>query len=196
MYNTGRLPVVAIAGSEQEDRIMTIIRRPSPRRDLATVRDVFDRFFDETAFRPWGSFAESRLPLDISSSEDAITIEAALPGVRPEDVEITVHQDTLTIGVKEQAERETREGERVYREVRRSTGSRTLTLPSGLDIEHASAAFENGMLRLRIPRAEQAKPRQIPVTSVTDMPVAGDLATTRAEDETAAPAEAVPAGQA
>ena len=59
---------------------MTIIRRPSPRRDLGTVRDVFDRFFEEAAFRPWASFAESRLPLDISSSEDAITIEAALPG--------------------------------------------------------------------------------------------------------------------
>jgi HSP20 family protein len=88
--------------------------------------------------------------------------------VRPEDVEITCHQDTLTIAVKEQAERETREGERVYREVRRSSGSRTLTLPSGLDIDRATAAFENGMLRLDIPRAEQAKPRQIPVTSVTE----------------------------
>ena len=171
---------------------MTIIRRATPRRDVATVRDVFDRFFDEATFRPWGSFAESRLPLDISSSEDAITIEAALPGVRPEDVEITVHQDTLTIGVKEQAERETREGERVYREVRRSSGSRTLTLPSGLDIDHATAAFENGMLRLQIPRAEQAKPRQIPVTAVTEAPVADDLPAVEAE----APAQAVPAGRA
>jgi HSP20 family protein len=171
---------------------MTIIRRAAPRRDIATARDVFDRFFDEVAFRPWASFAESRLPLDISSSEDAITIEAALPGVRPEDVEITVHQDSLTIGVKEQAERETREGERVYREVRRSSGSRTLTLPSGLDIDHATAAFENGMLRLQIPRAEQAKPRQIPVTSVTEAARADDVPAVEAE----APAHAVPVGQA
>lgn len=145
---------------------MTIIRRTTPRRDM-TFGDVFDRFFGDVGYR-WGSFAESRLPLDISSSEDAITIEAALPGIRPEDVEITVHQDTLTIGVKEQAEREEREGERVYREVRRSTGSRALTLPSGLDLDRASASFDNGMLRLEIPRAEQAKPRQIPVKSVTD----------------------------
>jgi HSP20 family protein len=151
---------------------MTIIRRTAPRADVATFRNALDRFFDDAAFRPlnWGSFAESRLPLDITSTEDAITIEAALPGIRPEDVEITVHQDTLTIGVKEQQERESREGERVYREVRRSTGSRTMTLPSGLDIDRATAAFENGMLRLDIPRAEQAKPRQIPVTAVTDAP--------------------------
>jgi HSP20 family protein len=149
---------------------MTIIRRTAPRSDLSTYRSAFDRLFDEAFFRPftWGSVAETRLPLDVTSTEDAITIEAALPGVRPEDVEITCHQDTLTIAVKEQAERETREGERVYREVRRSSGSRTLTLPSGLDIDRATAAFENGMLRLDIPRAEQAKPRQIPVTSVTE----------------------------
>jgi HSP20 family protein len=147
---------------------MTIIRRTAPRTEM--FRSAIDRVFDDALFRPmgWGNFAESRLPLDITSTEDAITVEAALPGVHPEDVEITVHQDTLTISVKEQAEQESREGERVYREVRRSFGSRTLTLPSGLDLDRAAAAFENGMLRLDIPRAEQAKPRQIPVTSVTE----------------------------
>jgi HSP20 family protein len=149
---------------------MTIIRRAVPGADFSTFRSAFERLFDEATYRPltWGHFAESRLPLDITSTEDAISIEAALPGIRPEDVEITVHQDTLTIAVKEQAERETREGERVYREVRRNSGSRTLTLPSGLDIDRATAAFENGLLRLDIPRAEQAKPRQIPVTVVTE----------------------------
>jgi HSP20 family protein len=151
---------------------MTIIRRTTPRADVLGFRNAIERIFDEAAFRPlaWGSFAESRLPLDITSTEDAITIEAALPGVHPDDVEITVHQDTLTIGVKEQTERESAEGERVYREVRRSSGSRTLTLPSGLDIDHARATFENGMLRLDIPRAEQAKPRQIPLTTVAEAP--------------------------
>ena len=57
-----------------------------------------------------------------------------------------------------------REGERVYREVRRSRGSRTLTLPSGLDATPPDASFENGLLVLTIPRAEQAKPRQISIT--------------------------------
>jgi HSP20 family protein len=149
---------------------MTMIRRTAPRADLTTIRSAFDRLFDEAIFRPatWGSFAESRMPLDITSTEDAVLLEAPLPGVRPEDVEITVHQDTLTIAIRDQADRETREGERVYREVRRSSGSRTLTLPSGLDIDHAVATFENGMLRLDIPRAEQAKPRQIHLSAVTE----------------------------
>ena len=148
---------------------MTIIRK-NPRRDLWGLSTAFDRLFDDSAFRPvaWGNIAESRLPLDITSSEDAVTIEAALPGIKPEDVDITVHQDNLTISVKDQSQQESREGERVYREVRRSSGSRTLTLPSGMDTEHATASFENGLLRLSIPRAEAAKPRQIPVTSVSE----------------------------
>ncbi len=148
---------------------MTIIRK-NPRRDPWGLSTAFDRLFDDAAFRPlaWGNVAEARLPLDITSSEDAVTIEAALPGIKPEDVDITVHQDNLTISVKEQSQQESREGERVYREVRRSSGSRTLTLPSGMDTEHATASFENGLLRLSIPRAEAAKPRQIPVTSVSE----------------------------
>ena len=152
---------------------MTIMRR-APRNDLRTISRAFDALFDDAAFRPlaWGGTNESRLPLDITSTEDAVTIEAALPGIRPEDVEITVHQDNLTIGVREQAATETKEGERVYRELRRSSGSRTLTLPSGMDTEHANATFENGMLRLSIPRAEAAKPRQIPVSQVSEATVA------------------------
>ena len=163
---------------------MTIIRR-TPRRDWLTVSRAFDRLFDDAAFRPlaWSGAAETRLPLDVSSTEDAVTVEAALPGVRPEDVEITVHQDNLTIAVKDQAEHETREGERVYREVRRSSGSRTLTLPNGMDTDNATATFENGMLRLSIPRAEAAKPRQIPVTTVTEAPLAVAAETQEAEDQ-------------
>jgi HSP20 family protein len=166
---------------------MTMIRRTRPRNDLMSLSRTLDRLFDDTAFRPlaWGGPVEARLPLDVTSTEDTVTIEAALPGVRPEDVEITVHQDNLTIAVKEQSEREQKEGEQVYREVRRSSGSRTLTLPAGMDTENATASFENGMLRLSIPRAEAAKPRQIPVTTVTEAPVSVAAQTQGAEDEAA-----------
>ena len=163
---------------------MTIIHR-TPRRELMSFGRAFDRFFDDATFRPlaWGGVAETRLPLDVSSTEDAVTVEAALPGVRPEDVEITVHQEVLTIGVKDQAEREPAEGERVHRELRRSGGTRTLTLPSGMDTEHATATFENGLLRLSIPRAEAAKPRQIPVSLVSEAPVAVAPESQGAEEE-------------
>jgi len=68
---------------------MNMVRRPSPWNDLASFRGAFDRLFDEGAFRPlaWSGY-ERHMPLDVSSTEDAITIDAALPGVRSEDIEI------------------------------------------------------------------------------------------------------------
>jgi HSP20 family protein len=164
---------------------MTMIRKTRPQTSVMGVTRAFDRIFDDAFFRPmaWGGNVEARLPLDVTSSEDAVVIEAALPGIHPEDVEITIHQDNLTIGVKEQAERETREGERVYRELRRSSGSRTLTLPSGMDTDNATATFDNGMLRLSIPRAEAAKPRQIKVNAVSEAPVAVAAEAQGTEDE-------------
>ena len=162
---------------------MTMIRRARPRTELMTFRHAVNHLFDDATFRPlaWGGSAEARLPLDVTSSEEAITIEAALPGIHPEDVEITVHQDNLTIGVKEQAQAETSEGEHVHRELRRSSGTRTLTLPTGMDTENAVATFDNGLLRLSIPRAEAAKPRQIPVTAVSEAPIAVAAETQEAE---------------
>ena len=69
---------------------MNMVRRQSPWSDIASFRNAFDRLFDEGAFRPlaWSGY-ERHLPLDVSSSEDAITIDAALPGVRAEDIDFT-----------------------------------------------------------------------------------------------------------
>jgi HSP20 family protein len=163
---------------------MTVIRHSSP---WGTWRQAASQLFDESAFRPIArSHREPRsLPLDITTNDDAVTVEAALPGVRPEDVELTIHENALTISVKENAVGEAAEGDHVYREVRRSHGSRTLRLPNGMDTDNATATFENGMLRLAIPRAEAAKPRQIPVTVVTEapVPVASESGTTEAEAE-------------
>ena len=145
---------------------MTLIRRTTP----VTFRQAFDRLFDESAFRPIARnySTPAQLPVDISSTDDVVTVEAALAGVHPDDVQLTVHEDALTIAVKDAEKSEPDSTERTYREVRRSHGSRTLRLPKGLDIDAAAATFENGLLKLSIPRAEEAKPRQIPVTAVTE----------------------------
>ncbi|MDQ3870606.1 MAG: Hsp20/alpha crystallin family protein [Chloroflexota bacterium] len=93
---------------------------------------------------------------------------AALPGVKPENVEINVTGDTLTInGRTEEEERREEEGY-LYREIRRGTFTRSVTLPSDVNTENATARFENGLLTLTIPKAEQAKPRQIKVSATSD----------------------------
>jgi len=97
-----------------------------------------------------------------------VTIEAALPGIKPEDVDITVENGTVTITGKTASERSAEEGSYVVQEIRRGNFSRSVTLPNGLEPDKAKATFENGILRLEIPRAEQLKPRQIRISPVTD----------------------------
>jgi HSP20 family protein len=150
---------------------MTIIRRPSPFSELLTLRSAMDRLFDETFFRPVsGTTSEDALamPLDIYTTQDSLVLEAALPGIKPEDVDVSILGDTLTLTATSGGETsEERNGYHV-REVRRGRFTRTVTLPSGLRTDGATATFEHGMLKLAFPKAEQAKPRQIPVTAPTE----------------------------
>jgi HSP20 family protein len=150
---------------------MTIIRRPSPFSELMSLRTAMDRIFDETFFRPVaGGNGEDSLamPLDIYTTQDALVLEAALPGIRPEDVDIQVLGDTLTLTATSGSDRDEQKGGYHVREVRRGRFTRTVTLPSGLRTDAATATFEHGMLTLSFPKAEQAKPRQIPVSAPTE----------------------------
>jgi HSP20 family protein len=154
----------------QEADAMTITRRPSPFGELVTLRQAMDRLFDDTIFRPYpadsgGAFA--RLPLDVRTTPDALLVEASLPGIRPEDVDITVENGTLTIRAEDRSEDPREEGGWVVREITRGSVMRTVTLPTGLEADRAEATFEHGVLRLRFPKAEQVKSRQIRIQPVT-----------------------------
>ncbi len=151
---------------------MTIIRRPSPFGELVSLRQAMDRLFEDSfvrTARPWlGASWDGTLPVDVRHDRDELTVEAALPGVKPEDVEITIEEGTLTIRVSSKSERREEQGEYLLQEIRRGEASRSLTLPSGLEPDKATATFENGILTLRIPRAEAVKPRQIRITPTGD----------------------------
>jgi HSP20 family protein len=149
---------------------MTLMRRPSPFSELLTLRQAMDRLFDDTVFRPFATYTSgelARLALDVRSTPDALLIEAELPGVKPEEVEITVENGTLTIRAEDRSERSGEEGDWLVREISRGSVMRTVTLPTGLEPDKAEATFEHGVLRLRIPKAEQVKPHQIQIRPVT-----------------------------
>ena len=147
---------------------MTLVRRNNPYGDF---RQLVDRFFDDEYLRPmrWlsGGPDGPALPLDVTTDTDSLTIEAALPGVKPEDVDITVENGTVTITGRTGGERKVEEGSYLLQEIRRGEFSRTVTLPRGLETDKADATFENGVLKLRFPKAEQVKPRQIKISPVT-----------------------------
>jgi HSP20 family protein len=150
---------------------MTIVRRPSPYGEMLTLRQAMDHLFDDD-YRPFrwlsGGLDGPALPLDVTTSADSLTIEAALPGIKPEDVDITVENGTVTISGRTADERTAEEGSYVLQEIRRGNFSRTVALPTGLEPDKANATFEHGILRLEIPKAEQVKPRQIKISPVTD----------------------------
>jgi len=137
-----------------------------PIRDFVTLRDAMDRLFDQSYIRPVGGESSDdrvfRLPLDAYNTEDAVVVEASLPGVERESVDIALDGDTLTIRAVVAAppdeEREYAIRERFY-----GTLQRSLTLNVPVDAGKAVADFENGVLTLRIPKAEAAKPRKIAI---------------------------------
>ena len=160
---------------------MTIVRRPSPFGELLSLRQAMDRLFEDSFVRPraWGAslIEGSSLPLDVSSTTDELLVEAALPGVKPEDVDITIENGTLTIRGQASSERREGEGDYLVQEIRRGEFSRSVTLPSGLEPDKATASFDNGVLTLHVPKAEQVKPRQIriaPTTTGQSAPTTGD----------------------
>ena len=151
---------------------MTIVRRPSPFGELVSLRQAMDRLFEDSFVRsrPWSGFAGSEalsMPLDVTREADALRIEAALPGIKPEDVDVTVEDGTLTITAQHRAEREEKndQGEVLVQEIRRGSVARSIALPTGLEPDKATASFEDGVLTLRIPKSEAVKPRQIRIST-------------------------------
>jgi HSP20 family protein len=151
---------------------MTIVRRPSPFGELMSLRSAMDRLFEDSFVRrspgPLFETGAASMPLDVTRSADALVIEAALPGIKPDDVEITVEDGTLSIRGEYRDERRDGEGESLVSEIRRGTISRSLALPTGLEPDKATATFEHGVLTLRIPKAESVKPRQIRISPTVD----------------------------
>lgn len=146
---------------------MTLRRLPVPVDEFDVLRRTMERMFQEPFFRPMPLFRygeESAWPqLDLYSTDDAHMVEVALPGVKPEDVKITVEGGTLTIsGTYEHAADRTEAGYSV-REIREGAFRRSLTLGSGIQPDRIKAEFQGGLLKLTVPRAEEAKPRLIDV---------------------------------
>jgi HSP20 family protein len=151
---------------------MTIVRRPSPFGELMSLRSAMDRLFEDSFVRrPFGvgfDTPQASLPLDVTRTADELIVEAALPGIKPEDVEVTVEDGTLSIRGEFREEKREGEGESLVQEIRRGTVARAVTLPTGLEPDKATATFENGVLTLRIPKAESVKPKQIRISPTVE----------------------------
>lgn len=142
---------------------MSNLIRWEPMREMITLREAMDRLFDDAFTRPFGLPAGSLVPpIDMYQTEEDVVVKAVLPGMKAEDVQISVTGELLTIkGEYRQAE----ETERAYqiREQRIGAFERTLSLPSLVVANKAQAEYVDGILTITLPKAEESKPKTISV---------------------------------
>ena len=143
---------------------MPAIIRWSPARELVRLSDAMDRMLDESWTRP--AFAaradrEFRLPLDVYTTPSEIVLAANVPGLKPEDVEVTLEGDTLSIRGEFKPPLEN--VDYVFQERPYGKFSRTLTLNVPVNNDKVEAAFDNGVLTITLPKADAARPKTIKV---------------------------------
>lgn len=145
------------------------IVRWEPMREMLSLREAMDKLFEESFVGPqWRSMWQAdgggaTLALDVYETEDALKVTAPVPGIKPEEVEITVTGNTLTIKGETQVEERVEKGNYLRQEVRYGSFQRSVELPVDVQSDKAEAVFENGMLTLTLPKAEQVKPKSIKI---------------------------------
>jgi HSP20 family protein len=141
--------------------------RWEPFRDLVSLRQSMDRLYEDSFVRTTRALAlfgdAVHAPIDVYQTPDEVVVKASLPGVKPEDVEMSITDNTLTIKAETKGAEEVKREDYLYREHHHGSFVRSITLPRALQADKAEATSENGILTLTIPKAEDAKPRTIEV---------------------------------
>jgi HSP20 family protein len=144
---------------------MATVTRWDPFQDMLSLREAMNQLMEESFVRPApGGNGQGFVPaLDLSETAEGYLVEAAVPGLKPENLEITVENNVLTI--KGETRQEVDDKQRSFHRIERRFGSfqRTVGLPTTVKADAIKAELTNGVLRLEIPKAEEVKPRKISV---------------------------------
>jgi HSP20 family protein len=146
---------------------MANITRYNPYGELVTLRDAMGRLFEDSFVSPltWRQLDGEMLnpAMDVHQTGDEIIVTASLPGLKAEDVDITITGQTLAIRGEFKADEKVERDQYLYRERRYGTFHRQVELPVRVQGDATTATFQDGVLTLKIPKAEEVKPRQIKV---------------------------------
>jgi HSP20 family protein len=144
---------------------MSNLTRWEPVREMMTLREAMDRLFDDAFTRPinlrdggWSAPA-----VDMYQTDDEVVVRAALPGFKADEVQINVTGDVLTLRGELKHQEENKERSWHIREHRWSSFERYIALPTEVTADKAVADFENGVLTITLPKAEEVKPKTITV---------------------------------
>ena len=144
---------------------MSNLTRWEPVREMMTLREAMDRLFDDAFTRPinlrdggWSAPA-----IDMYQTDDEVVVRAALPGFKADEVQINVTGDVLTLRGELKQQEEKQERAWHIREQRWGSFERSIALPTEVTADRAVADFEDGVLTITLPKAEEVKPKTITV---------------------------------
>ena len=145
---------------------MSNLIRWEPAREMMTLREAMDRLFDDAFTRPLSirdDWSVSTPAIDMYQTDDEIIVKAAIPGMKADEVQINVTGEMLTLKGEMKHEEEKKEKAWHIREQRWGAFERSVALPTEVVADKAKAEFENGILIITLPKAEQVKPKTITV---------------------------------
>ena len=142
---------------------MSSLMRRQPYQGVVSLQQAMNRLFEESFVTPATDRQDLNLAMDMYETDDKVVVKLAVSGVKPEDIQVTVVGDTLSIKGEVKAETETKERSYHLRERRYGSFVRTVTLPTPVNVDATTAEFENGILTLTAPKREEVKPKSIQV---------------------------------
>lgn len=156
---------------------MSRIVRWDPFREMMSVRNQMDQLVGDVYRGPagWqgnGDGGHIRLPLDVTENDDGYSVKASLPGIDPADLEISFSENTLTVQGETQGESVEENARWHLRERRFGRFARSITMPASVNADDISADYEDGVLTLTLPKADEVKPRIIAVGGAEERAVA------------------------
>jgi HSP20 family protein len=144
-----------------------MLTRWDPFQDMITLRNAVDRLLDNT-ISPLSNTQQSAawgLALDVIEQDDEFIVKASVPGIKPDDLEITFTDNTLTIKGQTQEDQEIKEANYHLRERRFGSFARSISLSSHINGDKIQANYDSGVLTLTLPKAEEIKPKRIAIKS-------------------------------
>lgn len=162
--------------------------RWDPFGEMTSLRQAMDRLLEDSLVRSGGSrgvgdSTTGMVPLDVMERDDAIVVKASLPGVRPDDVDVSVHRNVLTIQGEMRGEQEKGEGHYRHRERWSGRFSRQIAVPSGVDSEACDATFQDGVLTITLPKSEQSRAKRINIRGGGSRAIEGERSDGNADGE-------------
>ena len=143
---------------------MSNLTRWEPAREMMTLREAMDRLFDDAFTRPLSirdGWSMASPAIDMYQTDNEVVLKASIPGIKAEEVQINVTGDILTLKGQVKQEEERKDRAWHIREHRFGSFERSVVLPTDVKSDKAEAVFENGILTITLPKADEVKPKTI-----------------------------------